>query len=72
MAELVVFLSLLAVVVVFLIVKLMRRGSSRTQNADGLRIEEARREQAHDDRMSYNSLAVHQYPLTHNKDPFHP
>jgi hypothetical protein len=38
---------------------LPRRGHSTTENADGLLIEEARRVQAHQDRVSYNAMTVH-------------
>ncbi|MGW0860124.1 hypothetical protein [Streptomyces sp. NPDC002690] len=59
MAELGVLFGLLAALVVFLIVKLGRRGSRPTENADGLLLEQTRRTQARDDRSSYSSLTVH-------------
>ncbi|MEU6345375.1 hypothetical protein ABZ883_30985 [Streptomyces sp. NPDC046977] len=64
MVELCVLLGLLVSFAALLIVKLLRRGTSRTQNADGLRIEQAHRDQAHEDRMSYSSVATHNYPFT--------
>ncbi|MFF7366114.1 hypothetical protein [Streptomyces sp. NPDC008125] len=59
MIELGVLFGLLAAMVVFLIVKLGRRGNRATENADGLLIEQTRRTQAHSDRSSYSSLTVH-------------
>ncbi|MFF2774716.1 hypothetical protein ACFVU3_07395 [Streptomyces sp. NPDC058052] len=48
--------------VAVLTVVLTRRGGSRTENAEGLRIEERARFQASQDRVSYNSWAVHNAP----------
>ncbi|WP_299532211.1 hypothetical protein [uncultured Streptomyces sp.] len=65
MISLGVFVGLLAALVVFLIVTLVRRGNRATENADGLLIEQARRTQAHDDRSSYSSMTVHNtFPTT--------
>ncbi|MFF3949120.1 hypothetical protein ACFYYN_30455 [Streptomyces sp. NPDC001902] len=72
MVELGILLLLLASFVTYLVVKLLRRGNRRTENVDGLLIEQARREQAHADRWTYNSASVHNAPLTHSSDPFHP
>ncbi|MFD8075501.1 hypothetical protein ACFV3E_22960 [Streptomyces sp. NPDC059718] len=63
MVELAIFLLLLASFATFLTVKLLRRSNRRTETADGLRIEQARREQAHSDRMTFNSLATHGNPF---------
>ncbi|GGR47467.1 hypothetical protein GCM10010497_58530 [Streptomyces cinereoruber] len=38
-----------------------RRGRSRTETAEGLLQEQQARLQAHQDRVSYNSWAVHNY-----------
>lgn len=54
-----VFFGLLVGVVLTLVWKLVRRGSRPTENADGLRIEEARRRAAALDRKSFNSFAQH-------------
>lgn len=54
----ILFGSLVAVVVV-LIAVLLRRRSGFTQNADGLRIEQARRVQARSDRVSFNAITLH-------------
>ncbi|MFD3456131.1 hypothetical protein ACFWVC_28635 [Streptomyces sp. NPDC058691] len=62
MVELAIFLLLLASFAMYLIVKLLRRGGRRTENTDGLLIEQTHREQAHNDRMTYNSAAVHNVP----------
>lgn len=62
MVEVGILLFLLASFAAFLIVMLLRRGNRRTETADGLRIEQARRDQAHSDRMTYNSLATHGNP----------
>ncbi|MFF7215899.1 hypothetical protein ACFZAU_36085 [Streptomyces sp. NPDC008238] len=72
MVEFGILLFLLVSFVAFLVVKLLRRGYRRTENVDGLLIEQARREQAHADRWTYNSATVHNAPLTHSTDPFHP
>lgn len=69
MVDLLVFLGLLALSAAFLIVKLLRRGTSRTENADGLLIEQARRDQAHVDRMSYNSSTLHNIPYPWGDSP---
>ncbi|MFE5791868.1 hypothetical protein ACFQ8C_04735 [Streptomyces sp. NPDC056503] len=54
--------GVLGSVVVLLIVVLLRRGRSGTENAEGLRIEEQARLQASQDRVSYNAFAVHNAP----------
>ena len=72
MVELGILLLLLASFVTYLVVKLLRRGNRRTENADGLLIEQARREQAHADRWTYNSASVHNAPLTHDPNVFRP
>ncbi|MER7515457.1 hypothetical protein [Streptomyces sp. NPDC126499] len=42
-----------------LVILVLRRSSSRTESADGLRIEHEARRQAQLDRVSYNARAVH-------------
>ncbi|MFE0650864.1 hypothetical protein ACFVZH_19980 [Streptomyces sp. NPDC059534] len=42
-----------------LITTLLRRGSSRTETADGLLQEQQALRQAHHDRVSFNAAAVH-------------
>ncbi|MEU3841498.1 hypothetical protein AB0E88_15885 [Streptomyces sp. NPDC028635] len=54
-----VLFGLLGGVVGTLIVVLLRRRNSGTHNADGLRIEQTRRLQARDDRVSFNALTLH-------------
>ncbi|MFB6830324.1 hypothetical protein [Streptomyces hydrogenans] len=57
-----VFFGVLGGLVVLLTVVLLRRGGSRTDNAEGLRIEEQARIQAAHDRVSYNARSVHNGP----------
>ncbi|MFF9339909.1 hypothetical protein ACF1CG_09145 [Streptomyces sp. NPDC014773] len=57
-----VFFGVLGGLVVLLVGVLLRRGWSRTEHAEGLRIEERARVQAAQDRTSYNSWAVHNAP----------
>ncbi|WSA74980.1 hypothetical protein OG930_04785 [Streptomyces sp. NBC_01799] len=57
MIELGVMFGLMGVTAVALIVKLLRR--NRTENVDGLLIEQTSRVQAHNDRVTYSSAAVH-------------
>lgn len=54
----ILFGSLVAVVAV-LIAVLLRRRNGFTENADGLRIEQARRLQARSDRVSFNAITLH-------------
>ncbi|MCX4454747.1 hypothetical protein OG585_18990 [Streptomyces sp. NBC_01340] len=56
--ELGVLFGLLAAAVLALIFVLLRRGNGSTENADGLLVEQARRLQAHNDRVSYNAASV--------------
>ncbi|MET9880151.1 hypothetical protein ABZZ36_36910 [Actinacidiphila glaucinigra] len=72
MVELGILLFLLVSFVAYLVVKLLRRSNRRTENADGLLIEQARRRQASDDRWTYNSASVHNAPLTHDPNVFRP
>ncbi|MER8005371.1 hypothetical protein [Streptomyces sp. NPDC094149] len=58
MIELGVLFGLLVAGAAALIFVLLRRGNSGTQNVEGLLIEQARREQAHNDRVTYNAGAV--------------
>lgn len=62
MIELGIMFGLMVAIAVVLIVKLLRRSS--TENVDGLLIEQARRVQAYNDRVSYNANAVHNSPPT--------
>ncbi|MBD0742616.1 hypothetical protein BG418_14160 [Streptomyces sp. CBMA152] len=64
MVTMIVFFGLLLTLVVFLSVVVVRRGRSRTENADGLLIEQQRRIYAQTARTSFNSLAVHNSPPT--------
>lgn len=57
MIELGVLFGLMGVTAVALIVKLLRR--NHTENVDGLLIEQTSRVQAHNDRVTYSSAAVH-------------
>ncbi|MFJ6569896.1 hypothetical protein ACIQNU_20985 [Streptomyces sp. NPDC091292] len=57
-----VLLGGMAAVAVVLIVIIMRRGNRRTENADGLLLEQRRREQAWHDRQVFNSRSVHNAP----------
>ncbi|MEU3503272.1 hypothetical protein ABZ726_21790 [Streptomyces hundungensis] len=64
MLTLYVFLGLLVGGAGFLIVTLLRRGNSRTENAEGLLIEQASRLQAGRDRVSFGTIASHNAPPT--------
>ncbi|MGW1254711.1 hypothetical protein ACWD5Q_05865 [Streptomyces sp. NPDC002513] len=57
MIEIGVLLGLMLTLAIALIVKLVRR--STTENVEGLLIEQARRVQAHNDRVSYNAYTMH-------------
>jgi len=54
-----VLLGLLVAAVAVLVLVLLRRGNGSTENVDGLLIEQARRLQAHNDKVSYNAATVH-------------
>ncbi|WP_416979010.1 hypothetical protein [Streptomyces sp. T028] len=58
MVELGILFGVMIALAVFLIVKLLRRGSGVTENVDGLLIEQERRLRAHHDRVSYNALSM--------------
>ncbi|MCM2413552.1 hypothetical protein [Streptomyces sp. RKAG290] len=58
MIELGVMFGLMGVTAFALIVKLLLR-RNRTENVDGLLIEQASRVQAHNNRVTYSSTAVH-------------
>lgn len=64
MVTLFVFLSLIAGAAVFLTATLLRRTNSRTQNADGLLIEQESRILARRDRVSFGTFAVRNAPPT--------
>ncbi|MEU3607786.1 hypothetical protein AB0E83_20410 [Streptomyces sp. NPDC035033] len=57
-----VLFGVLGGAVALLVTVLLRRGGSRTEDAEGLRIEERARLQASQDRVSYNAFAVHNAP----------
>lgn len=59
-----VFLGLLAGAAILLTVTLLRRAKSRTENAEGLLIEQQSRIQAHSDRVSFGTFSVHNAPPT--------
>ncbi|WP_328303252.1 hypothetical protein OG389_35305 [Streptomyces sp. NBC_00435] len=63
MIELGVFLGVIGLAALWMVRILLRRGKRRTETAEGLRIEQARREQAASDRSSYGSFAVHNTPM---------
>ncbi|MFE0104502.1 hypothetical protein [Streptomyces sp. NPDC059009] len=65
MLSLLIPFGLLAAVAMLLIVVLLRRGNRRTENADGLLIEQQRRAQARTDRTTYGAGAVR-----HSTTPF--
>ncbi|MFI8169828.1 hypothetical protein ACIGAN_26220 [Streptomyces sp. NPDC085931] len=62
MTELAILFGLLAAVVLALTFILLRRGNRRTENADGLLVEQERRMQAQSDRITY-SVGVEHYLL---------
>jgi hypothetical protein len=57
--ELGVLFGLLVAAVLVLLFVLLRRRNGNTENVDGRLIEQARRLQAHNDRVSYNAASVH-------------
>lgn len=59
MTAVLVLLGILTACAVLLITVLLRRGGAPTQNAEGLLLEQTRREQAHLDRSNFSSIAVH-------------
>lgn len=59
MTAVLVLFGVLGALAALLIVTLLRRGSGRTETAEGLRIEQDRRLQAQSDRTSYNSFSAH-------------
>ncbi|MFI6054906.1 hypothetical protein ACIBCO_33070 [Streptomyces violascens] len=59
-----VLLALLAGAAILLVVTLLRRGNSRTENVDGLLIEQRSRTQAHSDRVSFGTFSAHNAPPT--------
>ncbi|CAM5679498.1 hypothetical protein SAVIM338S_07285 [Streptomyces avidinii] len=67
MFELGVFFGVTALAASWMVWTLLRRGNRRTETAEGLRIEQARREQAHNDRTSYSASALHGSP-THGNE----
>ncbi|MFD8952471.1 hypothetical protein ACFV0B_26850 [Streptomyces xanthophaeus] len=62
MVEFGVFLGVMVLAAVWMVRTLLRRGSRRTETSEGLRIEQARREQAVSDRSSYNANVLHNSP----------
>ncbi|KPI04162.1 hypothetical protein OV450_4367 [Actinobacteria bacterium OV450] len=59
MFELGVFFGVMGLAALWMIWVVLRRGNRRTETAEGLLIEQARREQAASDRSSYSANAVH-------------
>ncbi|MGC0210906.1 hypothetical protein [Streptomyces levis] len=69
MIELGMLFGLFLVTVLALVFVLVRRRNGRTENADGLRIEQARRLQAQSDRVTYGIGAANGHlPVVH--DPY--
>ncbi|MET9887642.1 hypothetical protein ABZZ20_31820 [Streptomyces sp. NPDC006430] len=62
MIELGVFFGVMGLAALWMVRILLQRGNRRTETAEGLRIEQARREQAVSDRSSYNSDVLHNSP----------
>ncbi|MYT72244.1 MULTISPECIES: hypothetical protein [unclassified Streptomyces] len=62
MASIIILFAVLALLVCALIFKLLSRSGGHTENADGLRIEQARRMQASADRTTYSAATVHNMP----------
>ncbi|APE25346.1 MULTISPECIES: hypothetical protein [Streptomyces] len=59
MGALLVLLAVLVGVGALLVVTLLRRGRGGTDTAEGLLLEQRARDQAHHDRVSFSSSAVH-------------
>ncbi|MEV8588886.1 hypothetical protein [Streptomyces sp. NPDC051180] len=59
MTALLILFAILAGSGALLLLTLLRRGSSRTETAEGLRHEELARRQAQHDRVSFGAAAVH-------------
>ncbi|WP_282695674.1 hypothetical protein [Streptomyces sp. CC208A] len=57
--ELALLFGVLGGLIALVTVVLMRRGSSRTEGAEGLRIKDQARRQAAHHRVSYNARAMH-------------
>ncbi|MFF0115320.1 hypothetical protein [Streptomyces prasinus] len=71
MIELGILFGGLVATALALIFVLLRRNNSRTENADGLLIEQAQRTQAQNDRATYGTGAVNGHlPTVH--DPYRP
>ncbi|MEU8522800.1 hypothetical protein [Streptomyces sp. NBC_01216] len=64
MGSVLVLFGVLGGAAALLIVTLLRRSRTRTENADGLLIEQDRRLQASSDRVSFSSRAAHSAPPT--------
>ncbi|MGW1162205.1 hypothetical protein ACWD48_29220, partial [Streptomyces sp. NPDC002519] len=67
MIEIGVLLGLMLTLAIALIVKLVRR--STTENVEGLLIEQARRVQAHNDRVSYNAYTMRVFEFSGGVPP---
>ncbi|MFH9955886.1 hypothetical protein ACH4OX_16935 [Streptomyces roseolus] len=59
MSAILILFSSLGGIGLLLVILVLRRSTSRTESADGLRIEHEARSQAQMDRVSYNARAVH-------------
>ncbi|MFD8571201.1 hypothetical protein [Streptomyces sp. NPDC059639] len=69
MASIIVLFSVLALLVGALVLKLLTRSGGHTENADGLRIEQARRNRASADRSTYSAASVHNLPPSFRDTP---
>ncbi|PNG23392.1 hypothetical protein [Streptomyces cahuitamycinicus] len=71
MIELGILFGLFLLTALALICVLLRRQNSRTENADGLLIEQTRRIQAQNDRVTYGRGMGNDY-LPTTRDPYRP
>ncbi|WP_420034838.1 hypothetical protein ACN2WE_22465 [Streptomyces sp. cg28] len=62
MVSIIVLFAVLALLVGGLMFKLLRRSGGRTENADGLLIEQAGRNRASADRNMYSAVNMHNLP----------
>ncbi|MFD5481252.1 hypothetical protein [Streptomyces hawaiiensis] len=70
MIELGILFGLLLMTALALIFVLLRRRNGKTENADGLLIEQARRIQAQNDRVTYGPGSKNSLPTM--RDPYRP
>ncbi|MGW5865231.1 hypothetical protein ACWFRJ_23990 [Streptomyces sp. NPDC055239] len=69
MATILTVLGLMGLAALLLIVVLLRRRHTPTENADGLLLEQSRRERARADRASYSSFAARNNPFSETDQP---